>query len=287
VGWVLLPLLVGSPLTGLALAFGISFTPPLPRDGRPPRDAAPPALMETLRQVAARPNREGRDFVRQRGGSQLVRVLDSSGTATTYRVTAAGLERLPRNWPRLLHEGNWGGLLGSLANALAGLGMAGLLVTGVLIWARRKLRLRQMRAARLDEGRWAMLVATLGAALASLAAVMWEIAAAPTPVPPATLALAFGTILLSWIFVHVLFAAHYAHEHWLSGTGIAFPGNDRPDFLEFLYFGFTIGMTFQVSDACTQTPPMRRLVLVHAVVSFLFNAVILAAAVNLVSGLLR
>jgi len=149
VGWVLLPLLVGSPLTGLALAFGITFTPPLQRDGRPPREAAPPALMETLRQVAARHSLDGLDFVRQRGGSQLVRVLDSSGTATTYRVTGAGLEPLPRNWPRLLHEGNWGGLLGSLANAVAGLGMAGLLVTGVLIWARRKLRRRQMRAARL------------------------------------------------------------------------------------------------------------------------------------------
>jgi uncharacterized membrane protein len=145
----------------------------------------------------------------------------------------------------------------------------------------------EMRAAKLDEGRWAILAATLGAALASLAAVMWEIAAAPTPVPPATLALAFGTILLSWSFVHVLFATHYAHEHWLTGKGLAFPGNDTPDFCEFLYFGFTIGMTFQVSDASTQTAAMRRLVLLHGVVSFLFNAVILAAAVNLVSGLMR
>ena len=145
----------------------------------------------------------------------------------------------------------------------------------------------EMRAARLDEGRWAILAATVGAAVASLAAVMWEIAAAPTPVPAGTLVLAFGTILLSWVFVHVLFTAHYAHEHWLRGKGIGFPGDAAPDFFEFLYFGFTIGMTFQVSDAPTETPQMRRLVLVHAVVSFLFNAVILAAAVNLVSGLIR
>ena len=153
--------------------------------------------------------------------------------------------------------------------------------------ARASASVMELRAAKLDEGRWAILAATVGAALAALAAVMWEIAAAPTPVPPTTLALAFGTIFLSWTFVHALFAAHYAHEHWLSGKGIEFPGNDKPDFFEFLYFGFTIGMTFQVSDASTQTPPMRRLVLVHAVVSFLFNAVILAAAVNLVSGLIR
>ena len=148
-------------------------------------------------------------------------------------------------------------------------------------------RLMQMRAAKLDEGRWAMLAATLAASLASLAAVMWEIAAAPSPVPGGTLALALGSILLSWVFLHVLFATHYAHEHWRSGSGIAFPGNPQPDFLEFLYFGFTIGMTFQVSDATTETPAMRRLVLVHAAVSFLFNAVILAAAVNLAAGLIR
>ncbi len=203
-----------------------------------------------------------------------------------------------RHRPLLLVSAG-GGLLAGLACAALGLRPSQAVLLGwnlaVLMWlglttasmAGASPSVMEMRAARLDEGRWAMLVATLGAALASLAAVMWEIAAAPTPVPPGTLALAFGTILLSWIFVHVLFAAHYAHEHWLSGKGIAFPGNDRPDFLEFLYFGFTIGMTFQVSDACTQTPPMRRLVLVHAVVSFLFNAVILAAAVNLVSGLLR
>ncbi len=145
----------------------------------------------------------------------------------------------------------------------------------------------EQRAARLDEGRWAMLAATLAAALASLAAVMWEIAAAPSPVPASTLVLALGSIMLSWVFVHALFTTHYAHEHWLTGSGIEFPGNARPDLLEFLYFGFTIGMTCQVSDATTQTAAMRRLVLVHALVSFLFNAVILAAAVNLAAGLLR
>jgi uncharacterized membrane protein len=145
----------------------------------------------------------------------------------------------------------------------------------------------EFRAARLDEGRWAILAATLAAAHASLAAVMWQIAAAPTPIPWHALVLALGSIMLSWTFVHVLFATHYAHEHWLSGTGIDFPGNNRPDFLEFLYFAFTIGMTFQVSDCTTQTAAMRRLVLLHGLVSFVFNAVILAAAVNLAAGLVR
>jgi uncharacterized membrane protein len=69
------------------------------------------------------------------------------------------------------------------------------------------------------------------------------------------------------MFVHVLFALHY-------------PGHDRPGFGEFLHFAFTVGMAFQVSDATTATAAMRRLVTLHALVSLLFNAVILAAAVD-------
>ncbi len=142
VGWGLLPLLVGSPLTGLALAFGISFTPP------PPRDAGkPPPLPVALRMVAAQHSLDGLDFIRPvRGGVWVARVLDGSGTASTLRLTPTGLEPMPNNWPRLLHEGNWGGLLGSLANMLAALGMAGLLGTGGFLWARRNLRLRRARA---------------------------------------------------------------------------------------------------------------------------------------------
>ena len=65
-----------------------------------------------------------------------------------------------------------------------------------------------------------------------------------------------------------------------------FPGGDgTPEFAEFLYFAFTIGMTFQVSDVTTNTPRMRRLVLVHGLVAFAFNAMILAATVNIVVGL--
>jgi uncharacterized membrane protein len=166
---------------------------------------------------------------------------------------------------------------------------------GVLVWLgliclsmfNSSPAMMERRAAQLDEGRWAMLAATLAAALASLGAVVWEVAAAPDPMRAGPLALTLGSVTLSWVFVHVLFATHYAHEHWRRGVGIEFPGNDRPDFWEFLYFGFTVGMTFQVSDCTTSTAPMRRLVLLHGLVSFLFNAVILAAAVNLAAGLVQ
>lgn len=143
------------------------------------------------------------------------------------------------------------------------------------------------RTAALDEGRWVMLGATLVAALAALGAVVWALAEAPSPAPVETVLLGLGTVLLSWVFVHVLFALHYAHEHGRAGAGIAFPGNARPDFGEFLYFAFTVGMTCQVSDATTATAAIRRLVLVHGLVAFLLNAVILGAAVNLAASLVR
>lgn len=92
-------------------------------------------------------------------------------------------------------------------------------------------------------------------------------------------------IILSWFYVHLLFAQDYAHEYWAQESGIAFPGGDgTPEFSEFLYFAFTIGMTFQVSDVTTTSPGMRRLVLIHGLVAFAFNAVILAATVNIVAG---
>jgi uncharacterized membrane protein len=131
-----------------------------------------------------------------------------------------------------------------------------------------------------------VLAASLAAAVASLGAVVVELAAARgSPGAAGSAALAALTLLLSWAFVHVLFASHYAHEYWLAGGGLAFPGSERPDHAEFLYLAFGVGMTCQVSDVTTASAPMRRLVLLHALVAFGFNTVILAAAVNLAAGL--
>jgi uncharacterized iron-regulated membrane protein len=138
-GWALLPLLVGSPLTGLFLAYGITFTNPAPR-----LPGTPPPMIETLRLVAERHDLNGLDWVRPAGAARNVRVLEQSGTATVYRVSATGMEPLPRNWPRLLHEGNWGGLLGSIANLVAAVTLLGLLGTGFYRWARRKLMRRRL-----------------------------------------------------------------------------------------------------------------------------------------------
>jgi uncharacterized membrane protein len=144
-------------------------------------------------------------------------------------------------------------------------------------------RTLRVRTEELDEGGATMLMAVLVALIASLGAVVYALAPQGSSVLMVTLG--FVTLALSWLCVHVLFAVHYAHEHCRLGEGVTFPGNDEPDFWEFLYFALTIGMTFQVSDATTTTPRIRRMVIWHAAVSFLFNAAILGAAVNVAATL--
>jgi uncharacterized membrane protein len=104
--------------------------------------------------------------------------------------------------------------------------------------------------------------------------------------------LAGATILLSWVFAHTTFAMHYAHNYYADLTakrpaGVAFPGGERePDYWDFLYFSFVVGMTCQVSDVQVASQPWRRLVLAHGIIAFMFNTVVLALSINLLAGLL-
>jgi uncharacterized membrane protein len=146
------------------------------------------------------------------------------------------------------------------------------------------------RAATQDEGQAAILVLTVLAALASLGAIVAELGAAPSEGaarPPIRLALAALTILLSWTFIHTIFALHYAHEFYdaRTGGGMAFPGGDaEPDYWDFVYFSFVIGMTSQVSDVGITSKSVRRTVAAHGIVSFVFNAALLALTVNLAAS---
>lgn len=148
-------------------------------------------------------------------------------------------------------------------------------------------RIRQ-RACVEDEGALALLVLTTASALASLAAVISELGHAPSPYQ---VALGAGTILLSWAFMHVIFALHYAHEFYGEGAddrigGLEFPGNEEPDYRDFLYYSLVVAMTAQVSDVQITSKAMRRMTTVHGVVSFFFNVVVLALTVNIVSTLM-
>ncbi len=96
------------------------------------------------------------------------------------------------------------------------------------------------------------------------------------------------TVVLSWILVHTTFALRYAHRYYTEPVGgIEFPHDLRPDYHDFAYLAFTIGMTFQVSDTDLRDRSIRRLVLRHALLSYLFGTVIVAVTINVVAGLVK
>jgi uncharacterized membrane protein len=156
------------------------------------------------------------------------------------------------------------------------------------IAARASIATIRQRAAINDDGALALLVLTTAAALASLAAVLAELGHAPGQYQ---VALGVSTILLSWIFMHWIFALHYAHDFYKGGdkrsAGLVFPGNQEPDYWDFLYYSLVVAMTAQVSDVQVTSKVIRRLTTVHGVVSFFFNVAVLALAINIVSSLMQ
>jgi uncharacterized membrane protein len=98
--------------------------------------------------------------------------------------------------------------------------------------------------------------------------------------------LCLATVAVSWLLTHTAFALRYAHLYYyrdgLEGEALEFPGNEKPDDLDFAYFAFTIGMCFQVSDCRILSRRLRRTALAHAFVAFGYNTVVFALAVNLI-----
>jgi uncharacterized membrane protein len=94
--------------------------------------------------------------------------------------------------------------------------------------------------------------------------------------------------VLSWTVLHTVFMLRYARAYYSDPVGgIEFGESEPPAYLDFAYFSFTIGMTFQVSDTNTTSKPVRRMVLHHALLSYLFGAVLLGLAINVIATLLR
>jgi uncharacterized membrane protein len=164
------------------------------------------------------------------------------------------------------------------------------LVLAFYLMARSDAHRIRRRASMQDEGQVAMLVLTVSAAAASLAAIFAELSTSGGATRQAgQLILATATIVLSWAFIHAMFALHYAHEYYGEGRdhrtgGMTFPGPDEPDYWDFAYFSFVIGMCAQVSDVVVTSRIIRRTVLAHSIVSFLFNAALLALTVNIAAS---
>jgi uncharacterized membrane protein len=145
-----------------------------------------------------------------------------------------------------------------------------------------------------DETRGSATVLLLAASGASLLGVGGALSLAGRESGPSRVLFigqAVLTLLLSWTLVNTVYTLHYAHRDFGStALGIAFgdaAGQERPTYRDFAYVAFTIGMTYQVSDTTVRDPRIRRAVLSHALLSYVFGVVIIGGAVNLIAGLLR
>jgi|tagenome__1003787_1003787.scaffolds.fasta_scaffold20958835_2 uncharacterized membrane protein len=152
-------------------------------------------------------------------------------------------------------------------------------------------------AAAQQEGEWTIFWLTLAAITFSFVAIIGEFAGIARDMPSGPrnlhLLLVAITLFVSWLMTHTTFAFRYAHEFYQidpGGSGISggleFPGEKRPDYLDFMYFALVLGMTFQVSDVQITARKFRRLAAAHGLLGFLYNAIIVALTVNLAAGLL-
>lgn len=142
------------------------------------------------------------------------------------------------------------------------------------------------------QGAAVVLAVVVVAALASVVAIVVELAAAKSGGVTAWQHLLFvgATVVGSWLLLPVLFALDYASRYYRSVPqgGLLFPGADTrfaPDYVDFLYFAFTIAVALQTADVSIQSRPLRRLALLQSLLSFAFNTAILALTVNIAASL--
>ncbi|MDI3320359.1 DUF1345 domain-containing protein [Pinibacter soli] len=169
-----------------------------------------------------------------------------------------------------------------------------IVLSWTVIFARSTARIREF-ARREDGSRLYVFLLVLISSFASMIAVLMLILSKSDSDKHHTLYLiaTIAGMLFSWIIVHTTFTFHYAHMYYdhddndphLKVGGLDFPSEKKPDYLDFAYFAFVIGMTFQVSDVEISNRKIRRLALAHGLISFVLNTFVVALTVNLIAGL--
>ena len=187
------------------------------------------------------------------------------------------------------------GELPAVKRALIGWCLGTSLFIGFASWSLARCGMAEFRrrVAELDDGAVAILLLSIVATLASFAAVIVELSTVKS-IPLEGRAIALGlmvtTIVCSWLFVQTVFAVHYAHvfyaRHDPAKGSLDFGGETAPDYWEFIYFAVAIGASSATSDVNLRSRLMRRLVTVHSVFSFFFNAMVLALGINIAAGML-
>lgn len=148
------------------------------------------------------------------------------------------------------------------------------------------------RARALDQPRPLILVCMVVAVLISCVAIallLQQVRQLAGWARVAHVALALVSLVGSWLVIHTVYAFHYAHSYYQpddtpTDGGLQFPGGAEPDYADFMYHAYVIGMTSQVSDVQVCSPAMRRATLMHSVLAFAFNMLLLALSVNVVAS---
>ncbi|MDQ6867653.1 MAG: DUF1345 domain-containing protein [Pseudomonadota bacterium] len=169
------------------------------------------------------------------------------------------------------------------------------IASGIII-ARATPQSMRRRARMSDDGRFFILVLTSLAAILAIAAILAELAIVKDlsgTIKGLHIGLAAATIVSAWFFIHLTYALHYAHEYFAEPGrpaaergGLAFPGTEHPDYYDFLYFSYVIGVACQTADVNISSRAMRRVALVHCVLAFFFNSAVLALTINIAAGLI-
>jgi uncharacterized membrane protein len=166
-----------------------------------------------------------------------------------------------------------------------------LLAAQMMFWSsHEKMRIRAMQE---DEGRLVILAFVVTASLMCLGAIVVKLALAKDlkgMLRYTHIALAALTIVSSWAFTQVMFALHYAHDYYVRDArgehgGLDFPGEQTPDYGDFLYFSCVIGTSGQTADVNITSRKMRRINMMHCVLAFFFNTTLVALTINIASGL--
>lgn len=183
------------------------------------------------------------------------------------------------------------GLLGLEQGAMIGFDLAalGFLISCVPLFHDEAERMRQ--AARdNDANRLLLLGISIILSLVVLVAVARQLRG-QNSLGPLDIALIIGTLVLTWTFANAVYALHYAHLFYTRAdggkdmAGLDFPGDRRePDFADFTYFAFTLGVALQTSDVVVTSPHIRVVVIIHCVAAFFFNLGVLALTINILSG---
>jgi len=149
----------------------------------------------------------------------------------------------------------------------------------------------RLQAARNDANRVLVLAITTLLTLVIMAAIAGELPHVGHGGGHWVLVKLIGTLLLTWLFANVVYALHYAHLFYMPGDvpgedacGLDFPGGESPDYLDFVYFAFTLGMTFQTADVNITGKPIRRIAVLHGFAAFIYNIGVIAFTINAIGG---